>query len=573
METPGVPSFPVRNPPAESSSLGVSDFAEAPRLRALEDTGAATAPAEMPAASDDSDPNRPDRGLIPFTTARYIMATYIPTLVAVLVRIAVGWLFSSTKMMEPFVALASENGALVKDLFDICYISTDGRFGAFAFFNRHRMMLCTAILYHTVSLLAPFASELFGIAELCYVQDEWMYCGPEMRINHTVGRVLEGLLGFSAVMGIVVWWMHYKAKSGIYQDPSAIASLAALLHNPEVIDDFRRLDSRSSKEEMMKALGIRRYKLGWYRNAEGTERYGIISGNNRPNSDHVQGSCRASVESSPDQSVNRNARARIWHRALLDFILIAATIVLLVLVVVYYKSTNPNASFERFMSSEKFGPRFLMTIIGMIIYGRWQRIERGQLLGASLMCLKNTTYTSRIEVTIIEPYRTLARGQAQPESTILLSRNLSPFFTLFTSLYRRNLFVSLIAAISCLAEFLIIILGAIPFNSGTLYQAYLFSTYLSMAILGLMLLGMVGLYVRPRGPSLPRTPDTVAAVWSYLCGSSLLEDMADMSMLSESTRDRLVRKMGRKYTLEERTNMDGTARWTIDYDSQRSSLA
>ncbi|KAI9777735.1 MAG: hypothetical protein M1816_004598 [Peltula sp. TS41687] len=516
----------------------------------------ATAAAESPAASDQSDPNRPNRGLIPFTGGRYTMAKYAPTLIAVAVRIAVGWLYANTKMMQPFHSLAKENGAVAKEFFDTCYMSPNDTFDPFvALSGRRWMMFCITILYQAVNLLAPFASELFEISPWCYIQDDAMYCGPEMRIHHAVGRVLEGLLGFSAVMTIIVWWMHHRAKSGIYQDPSTIASLAALLHNPEVLANFRRLDAKLSKGEMVRVLSDRRYKLGWYRDHEKTKKYGIILANSRLDSEVRDCDHKAPVQSPLDQSMGHKAPARKRQfslRVARDVILGSVTTGILILIIFYNKNSDLDNSFEQFMDSAKFGPRFMMTIVGIIIYGEWKRIER--------------------EVTILEPYRTLAHGRSKPERTILLSRNLSPFLTLVTSLYRCSFFVSFIAAISCLAEVLIIILGGIPFSHGTLFKAYLVSTYLSIAILSLMLLGMVALYLRPRGPSLPHMPDTIGAVWSYLCGAGLLEDMADMSTLNERTRDRLVRDSGHKYTLEERRNMDGTTRWTIDYDSEGSSL-
>ena len=81
-----------------------------------------------------------------------------------------------------------------------------------------------------------------------------------------------------------------------------------------------------------------------------------------------------------------------------------------------------------------------------------------------------------------------------------------------------------------------------------------------------MLAMLVVLYIRPRGPPIPRTPNTVAAIFSYLCASRMLDDFADLATVEGEKREERINDMGRTYCLDVMDDGQGTARWTIDYD-------
>ncbi len=80
------------------------------------------------------------------------------------------------------------------------------------------------------------------------------------------------------------------------------------------------------------------------------------------------------------------------------------------------------------------------------------------------------------EVAIIEPYRRLVprpgAAAADVKRTLLVTRSLSPLATLVSATLQRHFFVALMAAISVLAEALIVVLATIPFSPATLWRAY-----------------------------------------------------------------------------------------------------
>lgn len=93
--------------------------------------------------------------------------------------------------------------------------------------------------------------------------------------------------------------------------------------------------------------------------------------------------------------------------------------------------------------------------------------------------------------------------------------------------------------------------------------------------MSLMLLLLVALYVRPRGPDLPRTPNTLASIFSYLCASRLLRDFAGLATLDARARRRQLDMLSsvapRTYVLKKMRTEDQVVRWAVDYDE--SSIA
>ena len=96
--------------------------------------------------------------------ANYFFAVYFPVLLAVLFRMCIGYLYTATKMMEPFSMLSRSDGAHAKDFLWINYLSANDTFAPFqAMLSGHWLMLWTSILYTAVQLLSPLGAEMFGI--------------------------------------------------------------------------------------------------------------------------------------------------------------------------------------------------------------------------------------------------------------------------------------------------------------------------------------------------------------------------------------------------------------------------
>jgi hypothetical protein len=119
--------------------------------------------------------------------------------------------------------------------------------------------------------------------------------------------------------------------------------------------------------------------------------------------------------------------------------------------------------------------------------------------------------------------------------------------------------------VAFLAEALIVTLASVPFSAGETYAAYHISSYISIAILVTMLGALVGVFIWRRGnPQLPREPNTLAGVWSYLCASRMRAAFEELGDLKQGDLDRVVRRMGKRYCLGWKAGTDGVERWTVD---------
>ncbi len=429
---------------------------------------------------------------MPLSGARLTVAAYLPVFVAVVLRMTVAFVCAATKMMQPFSALASPASATTAQrvarrgaaagaganhgnaaaLLGTSYLAMNDWLDPWhALSSGHGAMFAAATLHLVVIVMAPFASEMLTITSFCYkvsrpdssnntialvasavaaeatTRTTTIACGPEVRMSYGIARVLQALLAAAAALLVALGILlkrracRYsqqvgtacggRCSCGVYQDPSAIASLAALLHHPDVLGDLRSVDPNASKADMLAALGDRNYALGWYVAPNGAERYGVVpaaaaaaaaatkasSGRDAGNTTTAGGiaaayapvknaaftsTTAASVQ--PDKSstlpllmprrpeprwraLMRQWRAlgRQWHktaRVLRDAVLALMMAGTLALLAVLYATDHDAHPLGRFMHRRHFGARFLMTVICTFISGEWYRKERRKLVFA-----------------------------------------------------------------------------------------------------------------------------------------------------------------------------------------------
>ncbi|MCJ1393029.1 hypothetical protein MMC18_005901 [Xylographa bjoerkii] len=498
-----------------------------------------------------------NKSLTFFTQSMYFCGAYLPILLAVGFRVVIGWLYVTTKMIEPFRILTQSKTTSANDFFNINYLSASDTLEPYkAMLSGHWLMLWTSLLYLAVELLSPFASEVLHFYWSCEsTGNDTLTCAAALWINVSVARILQGLLSFASMMLAIIWFMIRNRSSELLSDPSSIITIASLLHHPETLAGLRSLDQLATKADTIKSLDGYSYRLGTYTGRDGNERYGLIAANkvqvDQPSNAYdplmTTKDPRISVSYVSQEPVT--TRPKRWKplHIVRDIALGSTIAAILVIVAVYYVASG-NSGFNIFMNSNGFGPRFLVTCVGVIIHSQWARLER--------------------ECAGDEPFRRLYRGSATAESTILTARTLTPISTVIASIYQRNFFVVHIAFVTLLSEVLIIILPGVPFSPGEIWEAGMMSIYLSMAILGLMLLTFVALMLRPKGPDLARKPNTLGAMFMYLCDSSMTPDFADLSCLGTRVRDQLVREKDRLYSLKYDLGTEGSMRWQVDYDTR-----
>jgi len=134
---------------------------------------------------------------------------------------------------------------------------------------------------------------------------------------------------------------------------------------------------------------------------------------------------------------------------------------------------------------------------------------------------------------------------------------MSPLSAILPSIQRFHFLVALICFVSVLAEFLPITLANIAFSPAVTKQAYEICNFMSMGILGLMLVCIVILILRPRRHvrPLPRAPNTVASLGLYVASvgnfeeRGFLDGMGGLAVVTRKDRDDAVKGMGSLYSL------------------------
>ena len=239
-----------------------------------------------------------------------------------------------------------------------------------------------------------------------------------------------------------------------------------------------------------------------------------------------------------------------------DWFAIASNMALFGLLLAYAFDRDDNA-FNRFFAANSIWPRFIVVGLAAIVDGFW----------------KDACRSARI----IEVYRRLAVGHARPENTILRELDgtcWSNFPTCFMGLLKHpNMwFEFVVNSIAILSDLNIIAVSGVLMNFAQTGNSQAFSTITSLIITGIMnvmILVIVFWWKRtPEVRTLPRKPETIGVVLSYLCGSTWAKDIAQMALesCSEEQRDEIILSKGLRYKFSKVIGEDERERWCIDYD-------
>jgi len=283
---------------------------------------------------------------------------YLPVFSGILFKMFWTSIYSNVKLIEPFIQLSGPTGALAKDALWNFYVSSNITPDPIvSLFKGRWLMFWTSIVYLVVGFLPALASEALSrdTKYNCPNPDSTHPnnpCFPRLSADITIIHLLQGLLSFIALMTLTIIYMVLRSPTGLSADPSSIASVATLVHHPEVLYDFRRIQDQASNKGITKMLGKKCYRLGNYLGSDGVERYGIIPGN--PNSYYL---LENNLETTyVDGRKDSNTRA-LKH--LLDIAFVLFILGLLGVVLAYYKD-GANDGFNRFFNSNSFGPLFFM---------------------------------------------------------------------------------------------------------------------------------------------------------------------------------------------------------------------
>lgn len=218
--------------------------------------------------------------------------------------------------------------------------------------------------------------------------------------------------------------------------------------------------------------------------------------------------------------------------------------------ILYYRFVGTPSGFETFIDSQSVGVRLMMTTVGVVIRSYWTLVEK--------------------DIRIREPLRRLAQGQARAQDTILIKSQSHAITAFFSNLFRGRFLLAYLALLALLSEALTVTLSGVPFSSSESYIGYLVSTYMSVSILVLMLLGLVAVLVRSssrNGVELPYQMGDMLSTLLCLCHSRMIHDFGDLSVLDTKTRNQRIVNMRRRFCYKKMEYSEQRCVvYSIDYD-------
>jgi hypothetical protein len=470
---------------------------------------------------------------------------YLPVLTAIIFKLFWTSIYNKIKLIEPFTRLARSEGAVAAETLHTYYLSTTITPDPIAsFFKGHWLILWASLAYTVTAFLPALSTEAIFLDTNYQCSNPNLTSNnpcwpPKLSVDPVVLRWLQGLLAYVAVMTLGLMIMLLRSKTGLSSDPSSIAGVAALVHHPRVLEDFRSFHDEAQLKEIRARLGDRRYKLDDYRREDGTWRYGIVPVDAPINYDWSDKQYAAE-----HTGLSNVARRRRNFDAFFDTMFLLFLLGVQGTLVAYFKSSG-NTGFNNFFNSNTFGPRFFMAAMATVISLNWKRLER--------------------EVHTLSPYHRLSRSPAPANSTILLRKRSLPYTAVFAMIYHKHFFAACLACTAILADFLVISLAGVPYSPGQIWLELLVCSYTSMAILGIMILSVIALlFWRRKSPDLPRAPDTLMGVMSYVADSKMLDDFDGAEVLKRNDIDDRINGLGKRYGYGRFLGMDGQTRFMVD---------
>jgi len=153
-----------------------------------------------------------------------------------------------------------------------------------------------------------------------------------------------------------------------------------------------------------------------------------------------------------------------------------------------------------------------------------------------------------LDVQTLSPYWELQMQGAHPGPTILLRKHSLPILSLMSLLRKQHYIAATVVLTALLSEFLVITLSGLPYRAGQLPGELYFCAVLSLTLLALMIVMLIVVNVwRRMLPSLPRNPDSMAAVMMHVSGSQMCRDFHGTEHLPTNQRDQRILSLKKRY--------------------------
>jgi len=293
-----------------------------------------------------------------FTSNSYFFGNYLPTLLLVLYGMCWDMIYVNAKQMEPFFRLNAVTGASATDSL-LCGYTNSNIFTTLrtSFTKRHGVIMFSTIVSILIKICTPLAAEAVyvGTNGTCTSTGDGSNCYPYLALRPWAAWTIEIVLIIIFLMVVPVTILISKRQSGIYSEATSIAGIAVLCQDHTLMDMTDQIQAQDD------VLSNYRYKLGRF---VANHQYGI----------HL-----FSSESDDTRQLDRQNRKESVLLTLRPYSLglFWLSLVGLLVLIQYYYNISTVTGFERFMDSQGFGVRLMMTTIGVLIKLYWTQLDGG----------------------------------------------------------------------------------------------------------------------------------------------------------------------------------------------------
>ena len=363
---------------------------------------------------------------------------------------------------------------------------------------------------------------------------------------------------------VVALWLR-TPQSVTMKATSSIAAVASVMGHPEVERDFSNVPSELSNKGLIARLKDKKYTMGNFSVEELGTRFGIMplilnlqdnKKKRRSVVERVGDNWTKLISSGKEEQTHSDWMKK---REYLDYGFAAIFFALLGLSIAAVAYVDDPRRIFRYTTREwTIGIRITFALLAIAVAKYW-----------------STAFT---DVQNLAHYARLHETPSDARDTINKKSYALPIVAFFPLVRMGYIVPAAVALTALMSEFLVISLAGLPYRPGQLRTEYLVCGVISIAMLLVMLVMIFFLHRWRRTlPHLPRRPDSVAAVMTYVAQTNMSRDFVGIEERKRKERERAIEGLGKKYGYGIRVEEDGRKRWVVDeveveYDAERRRM-
>jgi hypothetical protein len=474
--------------------------------------------------------------------ALYFAAKFAPTLSAVVYGVLWQFLDFEVRRLEAYYQLSKEGGALAAESINVDYVTSFNFLRPFQALKLGHYAVAVSSIATTLAIsLVPTFAAASVVLTPSREQRLKNPNGPKaIQFSETWTHLLTSTLTICAALGCVLLYLLQSRRSGLLADVRGIAGLASMAVVSHILMDFKGMDIATPKD-IHQQLKHHRYTL---RNS--------------------------SLAPDDENPVSSKDRDRFRDD---------------------YSPQNPHPLMLRSAGSIPFivGLLLFAGLIPAFLFSPVDAVtdKAPWVITALAVCLKLSWNAMETAVRMMEPNYILS-GRHAPAKTLGLDYTALPFGYLpIRALLNGHMLVFLVGFGSIMTEFLTILVTSLATVNGQSFRAghmndknkdsdrlinagqeTVMSFYLSFSLAMFILLYMMAVaatvFYRRRHPFLPRQPNTIASILSFIHQSKMLYDFVGTEKMSNAERMKKLSEGQKTYGLGWFMGRDGKTHCGVD---------